>query len=101
LKDLTGNGNVAACESNLQINYAHIYLRTDTEHPDEWYNSLVHELFHLVTSDYRYHAVSLLDYVENETANTKESNTLNTYYEQLIDSLSKIFCEVCPEETLL
>jgi len=97
IKDLTNKTDSAACnESNLAINYSHIYISTDTDKPDEWYNSLVHELFHLVTSDYRYHAVSMLDYVKDKTINSKEGNALNAYYEQLVDSLSRIFCSAYP-----
>lgn len=96
MKDLTGNEDVACNSSDIKINYSYIYIRIDSRQTDEWYETLVHELFHLVTSDYRYHAVSLLDYVEDETAHAKESNVLNAYYEQLVDGLSKIFCAAYP-----
>lgn len=98
IKDLTGkDGSVACCDSTLTINHAHIYLCSDTNKPQDWYNSLVHELFHLVTSDYRYHAVMLLDYIVEEKANLKEKDVLCAYYEQLVDSLAKIFCIAYPE----
>ena len=97
LKDLTEkDGSVACNESDLRINHSHIYMRTDSNQTEEWYETLIHELFHLVTSDHRYHATSLLDYVKDEVANAKEENVLNAYYEQLVDNLAKIFCKVYP-----
>jgi hypothetical protein len=96
VKDLTGNEDVAVNSWDIKINYSHIHIRTDSNQTDEWYETLVHELFHLVTSDYRFHASSLLDYVDGDIAHTKESNMLSAYYEQLVENLAKIFCTVYP-----
>lgn len=96
MKDLTGNENVGACDNNLTVNYAHIYINTDSGQTNEWYETLVHELYHLVTNDWRYHARSMLDYVQGETAHNKEENMLTAYYEQATDNLGRIFCKVYP-----
>ena len=97
MKDLTGDGdNLAACSKNLNINYAHIYMKPDGKQAEDWYNTLVHELYHLVTSDWKYHASSMLNYVKDEAAHDKENNMLTAYYEQATDSLARIFCTVYP-----
>jgi hypothetical protein len=96
MKVLTGGENVGACDNNLQVNYAHIYINKDSDQINEWYETLVHELYHLVTNDWRYHARSMLDYVKDEAANNKEENMLTAYYEQATDNLARIFCKVYP-----
>jgi hypothetical protein len=97
MKDITNMDNCCGvCDGDLTTNSAHIWIDEGHRLIYEWYETLVHELFHLVTNDWRYHGKSLLDYVENETAHNKESNMFTAYYEQATDSLARIFCTVYP-----
>jgi hypothetical protein len=96
MKDLTGDGdNWASCNRNMQRNCAHIHLNVDAD-KEEWYDSIVHELYHVVTQDWCYHSRALLDYVTDDTTHTKEENGLNIYYESTIDRLTRGFVNAYP-----
>jgi hypothetical protein len=94
--ELTSGINYACCDGDMKLHKATIYINKDHEGIDEWYNSLVHELYHLVTRNLEYHMKALLDYIKDETTETKERNCLGIYYEQLVEDLAKGFVNACP-----
>jgi hypothetical protein len=63
---------------------------------DEWYASLVHELYHILTQDVYYHAASLLDYIQDEATRGKERNMFTIYHEQTVEMLAQGFVNAYP-----
>lgn len=92
LKERTGKDNsVASCSRNRLIKQALIEIDPDhRETKDDWQKVLAHEMFHIVTDDFQYHAACCLDFVPEEAHETFE-NQLDMYYERLVDDLAKGF----------
>jgi len=103
LKETTGKeGNVASCRRNRLLKQALIEI--DPDHYDtkkDWEQTLAHEMYHVVTDDFHYHASCCLDFSPEEAHDTFE-NQINMYYERLVDDLAKGFvsalrrCPPCP-----
>ena len=82
---------VAHCTRNRLIKQALIEIDPDhRDTTDDWRLVLAHEMFHIVTDDFHYHASCLLDFVSEEAYETFE-NQLDTYYERLVEDLAKGF----------
>lgn len=96
MEELSGGYNYACCERNLRLHYATIYINKDHSGVDEWYETVVHELYHIVTNDWHYHAISLLDFISNEATRDKERNMLTNYYEKTIEDMSRGFVNAYP-----
>lgn len=97
MKDMSSDeSNWAACKRNMQRNCAQIYLNTECDGLSDWYDSIVHEMYHIVTQDWNYHSKALLDYVPEGAAYDKEENMLNIYYESSIDRLAQGFVNAYP-----
>jgi len=68
-------------------------INIDPKHPDvieDWEQVLAHEMFHIVTDDFFYHANCCLDFVPEPAYDTFD-NQMNMYYERLVDDLAKGF----------
>ena len=96
IMELTGEINYACCEGNMKLHKATIYINKDHEGIGEWYSSLVHELYHLVTNNLEYHMKALLDYILEETTQTKERNCIKIYHEQMVEDLTRGFVNAYP-----
>jgi hypothetical protein len=96
MQELTDGHNYACCERNIRLHRATIYINKDHEGIDEWYPTLIHELYHIVTQGAHYHSKSLLDYITDETTRNKESEMFTNYFEQLIEDLAKGFANAYP-----
>jgi hypothetical protein len=96
IQELAGDFYYACCERQMRLHKATIYINKDHNGIDEWYSTLVHELYHIVTQNWHYHAKSLLDYIADETTKSKESEMLANYYEQTIEDLAKGFVSAYP-----
>jgi hypothetical protein len=96
IQELAGNFYYACCERQMRLHKAIVYINKDHEGIDEWYSTLVHELYHIVTQNAHYHSKSLLDYISDEIARNKESEMFTNYFEQLIDDLAKGFVNAYP-----
>lgn len=103
MQDETGSRNdVADCYRNRKIKYARISLNTDSwQNNKEWYEAIVHEMYHIVTDDWHYHAHSLLDFIKDEVANETMDNIMNVYYERTIEVLAKGFVNAYPSTNFI
>ena len=92
IKERTGNdSSVAHCIRNRLIKQALIEIDPDhRETLEDWQAVLAHEMFHVVTDDFHYHASCLLDFVPEEAHETFV-NQLDLYYERLVEDLAKGF----------
>lgn len=84
-------GYCGFCRRQRLIKQALINL--DPDHYDvidDWEYCLAHEMFHIVTDDFQYHAACCLDFVP-ESAHEMMENQLDLYYERLVDDLAKTF----------
>ena len=85
-------GTVAYCTRNRLLKYATIEM--DEEHKEikkDWQLVLAHEMFHIVTDDFIYHAECCRDLVEDESMREIMENQTEMYYERLIEDLAKAF----------
>lgn len=85
------NGCVAICTRNRLLKQALIEL--NPQHPDaqaDWQRVLAHEMFHVVTDDFQYHADCCLDFVPEEAHETL-LNQLDMYYERMVEDLAAGF----------
>lgn len=96
IQELTGDYSYACCKRNIRLHRATVYINKDHEGINEWYSTLIHELYHIATNDTHYHAKSLLDYVPDETTRDKERNMFDNYYEQMIEDLARGFVNAYP-----
>lgn len=98
MKEETGSkSDVACCMRNRKLKYAMISLNIDhVQINDDWYQAIVHEMYHIITDDWHYHATGLLDFIKDETANTNLDNTMNVYYERTMEVMSKGFVNAYP-----
>jgi hypothetical protein len=96
MQELSGEYNYACCERNIRLRRAEIYINREHDGIGEWYSTLVHEMYHIVTNDAYYHAMSLLDYVSDENIKNKERNMFKNYNEQMIELLAKGFVNAYP-----
>ena len=84
-------GTVAYCRRNRLLKYATIEIDEDhKEVKKDWQLVLAHEMFHIVTDEFHYHASCLLDFVAEDAYKTFE-NQLDMYYERLVEDLAKAF----------
>jgi len=89
--------DVAACSRNRKLKTARIIINTDAEETEtEWYETIIHEMYHIVTDDWHYHTHGLLDFVKDELTRENLDNTHNTYYERTIEILAKGFANAYP-----
>ncbi len=95
-EEVGGQENVAGCYRNLMLHLAKIYLNTDSPEIDEWYSSIVHEMYHIVTQDWHYQSKALLDFISDETTRENHKNSLDIYYEKTIEMLAKGFVNAYP-----
>jgi hypothetical protein len=94
--ELTDGINYACCDGNMKLHKAIIYINKDHEGINEWYSSLVHEIYHLVTRNSEYHAKALLDYITDEATRVKEKNSIEIYHEQMVEDLTRGFVNAYP-----
>ncbi len=96
IQEFSGDFSYACCERDMRLHRATVYINKDHEGVNEWYSTLMHELFHVVTQNAFYHAKSLLNYIPDETTRSKEKDMFDNYYEQLIEDLARSFSTVYP-----
>lgn len=98
MEDESGSrDNVADCMRNRKLKYAQISLNIDSEQLNkDWYEAIVHEMYHIVTDDWHYHATGILDFVKDEITHTNLDNTMNIYYERTMEVLAKGFVNAYP-----
>jgi hypothetical protein len=96
IQELTGDFYYACCERNIKLCKATIYVNKDHEGIDDWYPTLIHEMYHIVTNNMYYHAISLLDYISDGVARDKESNMFKNYNENMVELLAKGFVNAYP-----
>lgn len=92
-------GNVATCTRNRPLKQALIEI--DPEHYDtkeDWQRVLAHEMFHIVTDDFIYHAETSVDFITDETTRQTIENQNNMYYERLVEDLAKAFVSALRKE---
>jgi hypothetical protein len=79
---------LGCCYRNRRSAYARVSLNKDHEEINDWFSTLLHELYHVVTDDYCTHVDFLFD---NFNCDSKEhtENLVKIYYERLMDNLSK------------
>lgn len=80
--DSTVNG---LSRRNVRLNKASIYI--NQENPDDWYETLVHELIHVQTTPLYYCAFSYFH---------KRHSYFDDIYESLVDKQAQIFCKLYP-----
>lgn len=96
IQELAGDFYYACCERQMRLHKATVYINKDHDKINEWYPTLVHELYHIVTQGAYYHSKSLLDYIPDETTKDKERNVFTNYFEQAIEDLAKGFVNAYP-----
>jgi predicted metal-dependent peptidase len=97
MQELTGECTYCGCcDRDIKLKRAKIYINKDHEVINEWYPTLVHELYHIITNDVHYLAGSLLNYVADEATRGKECDVFNNYMEQMIEILAKGFVNAYP-----
>lgn len=103
MKEESGSSNdVACCMRNRKLKYALISLNVDhIQIQDDWYNAIIHEMYHIITDDWHYHATGILDFVKDETTNTNLDNTMNVYYERTMEVLASGFVNAYPVENFV
>jgi len=92
IKERTGtDDSVAHCARQRLIRQALIEM--NPEHPEvkeDWQKVLAHEMYHIVTDDYNYHADCCTDFIPEEAQQTI-TDQLNLYYERMVEDLAKGF----------
>lgn len=90
--------NVGYYSFNQRRNCALVYLNIEhDENKVEWYNTIVHELFHIQTMPYRSRQVELFTFVDLDAEKEKEvERDVTDYYEGVIDSLARMFVGIYP-----
>jgi len=98
MQEESGSKNdVACCMRNRKLKYAMISLNTDhVQIKEDWYQAIIHEMYHIITDDWHYHATGILDFVKDESTNTNLDNTMNVYYERTMEILAKGFVNAYP-----
>lgn len=96
-EESSSKSNVACCMRNRKLKYAMISLNIDhVQIQDDWYNAIVHEMYHIITDDWHYHASGLLDFIKDETTSDIMENSMNVYYERTMEVLAKGFVNAYP-----
>lgn len=82
------------CERYRLRNEAIIYVNSDHSALDsDWYESIVHELYHIVTGDLSDIADDLIEEIDSPETIMRHKKQ---YYETTVVRLAKIFCCVYP-----
>jgi hypothetical protein len=88
--------NLGYYSVNIKRNCADIYLNIEAEdNQKEWYGSLVHELYHIVTISYRIRVLEMKPFLDEKYREEIKRDSTD-YYEQMVDNLTRIFVKLHP-----
>jgi len=86
-----GNDNVAYCTRARMLKYALIRFNRDhRDLRDDWEQVLAHEMYHIVTDDYKYNVGLMRDFTPQKQGQLLDEH-INIYYERMVDDLAKGF----------
>jgi len=84
----------AISNRNLRRNYALISINTEyfCDEDENWYDTLVHEMLHIQETNY---------ITTSQAYMSKNGTYFETIHEQYIDTLQKMFSNICPLEKFI
>lgn len=89
------------CEKWRRLKEANVYLNGDVLGEDEFLQTFLHELVHIVTDDLCRAAGDVIELIkDNEAYYDMQQDHVNTEYERMVNELAKSF-EVCLGEDYL
>jgi hypothetical protein len=88
--------NLGHYSVNIKRNCADIYINYEAkENEKEWYDSVAHELIHVLTIGYRNRELEMLPFIEEKYRKDIDRDSTD-YYEQMVDSLTRVFVKLYP-----
>jgi hypothetical protein len=88
--------NLGYFDYNIRRNCVDIFLNADmADNEKEWYDTIVHELYHVVTMPYRNRVLEIFPFVDEKIRGEIRRDN-EDYYEAMVDNLTRIFCKIYP-----
>jgi Zn-dependent peptidase ImmA (M78 family) len=87
------------CEVHRTRNIAFIFINTELdENNDSWFETLIHELYHVVTDPLSFHTEGLTEQLRDKQAVEYKQKETETRIESLVEKLSQIFVNAIGED---